>query len=60
MQLKFNRRKSASEYIGMKLIKLFILIAFFILVVFLLDKVNFPSPEKKIRKDITNEIIKLK
>jgi uncharacterized membrane protein len=60
MQLKFNRRKSAGEYIGMKLIKLFILIVFFVLVVFLLDKVNFPSPEKKIKTDVTNEIIKLK
>ena len=42
------------------IIKIVILCLILIGVIFLLDKVNFPSPENQIKKDITNEIIKLK
>jgi len=60
MQLKFNRQKSLGESLIHKMIK-FILLAFIIiLLIFLLDKFNFPSPQKNIKEDITNEIIKLK
>ena len=60
MQLKFNRQKSLGESLMHKMIK-FILLAFIIIVlIFLLDKFNFPSPQKNIKEDITNEIIKLK
>ena len=31
----------------------------FIFVIFLIEKINFPSPEKKYEIDITNEIKKL-
>ena len=31
----------------------------FIIAIFLIEKVNFPSPEKKFEIDITNEIKKL-
>ena len=60
MQLKFNRTSSLKESIAKKLVK--VLLVFFVIafIVFLLDKFNFPSPEQNYKKDITNEIIKLK
>ncbi len=60
MQLKFNRQKSLKESIIQRLLKLIVFIGFFVVIVFLLEKINFSSPEKKINTDITNEIIKLK
>ena len=60
MQLKFHNQSSIGQTIGRKLIKVLLVCLFLVFVVFLLDKVNFPSPKKNIKKDITNEIIKLK
>tara|TARA_B100001093_G_scaffold342522_1_gene327369 strand:+ start:75 stop:203 length:129 start_codon:yes stop_codon:yes gene_type:complete len=40
-------------------IKIFFIIIIFIFVIFLIEKINFPSPEKKYEIDITNEIKKL-
>tara|TARA_X000000368_G_scaffold267820_1_gene212175 strand:+ start:71 stop:253 length:183 start_codon:yes stop_codon:yes gene_type:complete len=60
MQLKFHNQSSIGQSIGRKLIKALLVCLFLVFVVFLLDKVNFPSPKKNIKKDITNEIIKLK
>tara|TARA_Y100001970_G_C13507818_1_gene496843 strand:- start:295 stop:432 length:138 start_codon:yes stop_codon:yes gene_type:complete len=38
-----------------------ILVAVIIFIaIFLIEKINFPSPEKNFNQDITNEIIKLK
>tara|TARA_A100001011_G_scaffold387268_1_gene464753 strand:+ start:601 stop:726 length:126 start_codon:yes stop_codon:yes gene_type:complete len=38
-----------------------IVIAFILMIaIFLIEKINFPSPEKNFNQDITNEIIKLK
>ena len=42
------------------MIKLIILCLFLVLFIFIIDKFNFPSPENEIKKDITNEIKKLK
>jgi len=60
MQLKFKKQES----IGQSLVKVLIKILLFCLVVtfaiFLLNKVDFPTPKKNIKEDITNEIIKLK
>ena len=58
MQLKYNRQQS----LGSSLIKTFIkvlIIIVFIFAIFLIEKINFPSPEKKYEIDITNEIKKL-
>ena len=59
MQLKYNRQSS----IGSSLIKIFVKLLFaivvFIIAIFLIEKINFPSPEKKYNIDITNEIKKL-
>ena len=60
MQLKFNNRNTIRESIGKKLLKGVIIVVTIIFAIFLIEKINFPSPEKTIKKDITNEIIKLK
>mgnify|MGYP001263696208 CR=1 FL=1 len=60
MQLKFNRQKSLRESIIQKIIKLIIISAILIVIVFLLEKINFSQPDKEFNTDITNEIIRLK
>ena len=59
MQLKYNRRLSIGSSIIKTLLKLFLVIVFFIFVIFLIEKISFPSPEKKYQIDVTNEIKKL-
>ena len=59
MQLKYNRQSSLGSSIIKTLIKLLFAVVVFILVIFLIEKVNFPSPEKEYNIDITNEIKKL-
>ena len=60
MQLKFNRNQSVKEIMFKKLAKILIACFFLTAIIFLMDKINFPSPETSIKKEITNEIIKLK
>ena len=60
MQLKFSNEPSLKQSIISKLIKTIIFTAVLILIIFLIDKINFPYPQKEIKNDITNEIIKLK
>jgi|TARA_B110000211_G_C13905788_1_gene476093 phosphotransferase system glucose/maltose/N-acetylglucosamine-specific IIC component len=59
MQLKYNRQESFGSSIIRTTIKLFFAIIVFIFVIFLIEKINFPSPEKKYEIDITNDIKKL-
>jgi flagellar biogenesis protein FliO len=59
MQLKYNRQQSLGSSIIKTLIKLLLAIIIFIFLIFLIEKINFPSPEKKYEIDITNEIKKL-
>jgi len=59
MQLKYNRQSSIGSTIIRTLLKLFLLIVIFIFVIFLIEKINFPNPEKKYQIDVTNEIKKL-
>ena len=59
MQLKYNRQSSLGSFLFRIFIKIFILIIIFIIVIFLVEKINFPSPEKKYEIDITNDIKKL-
>tara|TARA_B100000963_G_scaffold304328_1_gene278082 strand:+ start:3446 stop:3631 length:186 start_codon:yes stop_codon:yes gene_type:complete len=60
MQLKYNRQRSLGSTLVSLLIKL--ILALFLLVagIFLIEKINFPSPNKNYKIDITNEIKKLK
>tara|TARA_B100001093_G_scaffold461675_1_gene476321 strand:+ start:1983 stop:2162 length:180 start_codon:yes stop_codon:yes gene_type:complete len=59
MQLKYNRQPSLGSSIVKTLIKLLLAIILLIVVIFLIEKITFPSPEKRYEIDITNEIKKL-
>ena len=59
MQLKFNRQSSLGSSIVRTLFKLVLLNVVIIFAIFLIEKINFPSPEKKYQIDVTNEIKKL-
>ena len=59
MQLKYNRQTSLGNSIVRTLIKLLLAIIVFIFAIFLIEKISFPSPEKKFEIDITDEIKKL-
>ena len=59
MQLKYNREPSLGSSIVKTLVKLLLAIIIFIFIIFLIEKISFPSPEKKYNIDITNEIKKL-
>ena len=59
MQLKYNRKPSLGNSIIKIIVKLLFLIVIFIVAIFLIEKVNFPSPEKKYDINITNDIKKL-
>ena len=56
MQLKYNRQRSIGGSIVKILIKLLLAIIIFIFAIYLIEKISFPSPEKKYEIDITNEI----
>ena len=59
MQLKYNRQSSLGNTLFKIILKLLIAIVLFIVAIFLIEKVNFPSPSKKYDIDLTNEIKKL-
>ena len=59
MQLKYTRKPSLGNTLLKTIIKLLFVIVFFILAIFLIEKVNFPSPSKKYDIDLTNDIKKL-
>jgi|TARA_A100001388_G_C28682937_1_gene457290 flagellar biogenesis protein FliO len=59
MQLKYNRQPSLGSSILKTLFKLILLIVILIFAIFLIEKISFPSPEKKYQIDVTNEIKKL-
>tara|TARA_B100001248_G_scaffold175077_1_gene132828 strand:+ start:2006 stop:2185 length:180 start_codon:yes stop_codon:yes gene_type:complete len=59
MQLKYNRQPSLGSSIIKTLLKLLLIIVILIFAIFLIEKVSFPSPEKKYQIDVTDEIKKL-
>ena len=59
MQLKYNRQPSLGSSIIKTLLKLLLIMVIFIFAIFLVEKISFPSPEKKYQIDVTNEITKL-
>jgi len=60
MQFNYNSRISAKVSNKKKIMNFFLYVLAFLLVLFLLSKFNFPAPKQEIKKNITNEIIKLK
>ena len=59
MQLKYNRQPSFGSSLIKILLKLLLVLIIFIFAIFLIEKVSFPSPEKKYQIDVTDEIKKL-
>ena len=59
MQLKYNIQQSLGSSILKLLIKIFLVAVIFVITIFLIEKISFPSPEKKFDIDITNDIKKL-
>ena len=60
MQLNYNSRFSSRVSTKKKILNFFLYPLVILLVLFLLSKFNFPAPKQEIKKNITNEIIKLK
>jgi uncharacterized membrane protein len=59
MQLKYNRQPSIGSSIIKTLLKLLLVVVVLIFAIFLIEKISFPSQEKKYKIDVTNEIKKL-
>ena len=60
MQLKLNRQKSIGQSLFRTTIKFALFVILLLTFFFIVEKVDFPSPNKKFKIDISNEIIKLK
>ena len=60
MQFNYNNRLSTKSSIKKKLINLFLGVAVLLIFLILLSKFNFPAPKQEIKKNITNEITKLR
>ena len=60
MQFNYNSPFSSKVTTKKKILNFFLYLLAFLLVLFLLSKFNFPAPNQEIKKNITNEIIKLK
>ncbi len=59
MQLKYNRQPKIGNTLLKILLRIVLAIVIFIVAIFLIEKIQFPSPEKKFKIDVTNEIKKL-
>jgi hypothetical protein len=60
MQFNYHGRLTSKVSIKKKIITFFLYILAFLLILFLLSKFNFPAPKHEIKRNVTNEIIKLK
>jgi len=60
MQFNYNSRFRSRTLIKKKIIIFLLYVLALLLALFLLSKFNFPAPKEEIKKNITNEIIKLK
>ena len=60
MQLKYNRSQSIGSSIFRILIRIILILIIIVAGIFLIEKINFPSPKQNYKIDITNEIKKLK
>ena len=60
MQLKYNRQRNIGSSLIRILIKVVLFLILMIAAIFLIEKINFPSPKQNYKIDIPNEIKKLK
>jgi len=57
--MQFTRKTSLSKSVTGLLIKLILILLVFIGIIFLLNKMDFPTPSKTIEKIISNENFKI-
>ena len=60
MQPRLNLRAKNNSSLSGIAIKGLVIIVFISLVFYLVDKIDFPSPQSETKEDVTNQIIKLK
>ena len=60
MQFNYNNRFAPKKSLTKKIINFFLCALALLFILFLLSKISFPAPKQEIKKNITNEIIKLK
>ena len=60
MQLKYNRQQNVGGILARFFFKLILLAIILVVGIFLIEKINFPSPDKNYQIDVTNEIKQLK
>jgi len=60
MQFNYNSLSTRKLSLKKKLVNILLFFLAALFFIFLLSKFNFPAPQKEIKKNITNEIIKLK
>ena len=60
MQFKYNNDFTTKRSAKKKIINFFLFILTMLFALFLLSKFDFPAPKQEIKKNITNEITKLK
>ena len=60
MQFNYNNRITSRKSGKKKIINFFLFALALLFILFLLSKISFPAPKQEIKKNITDEIIKLK
>jgi len=59
MQFERNTRAGSTKLLIKLLIKLIMLVLFVLIAIILIDRIDFPAPEKKIEKIVPNENFKI-
>ena len=59
MQFERNTRAGNLNFLTKLVIKLILLILFVLIAIILIDRIDFPSPNKKIEKVVPNENFKI-
>ena len=59
MEFKRNTRNSGLSSVGKLVVKILIFLILIFIAVVLIDKIDFPAPNKKIEKIISNENFKI-
>jgi len=60
MQFNYNKISTRKISVKKKIVNVLLYTLALLCVIFVFRKFNFPAPQKEIKKNITNEIIKLK
>ena len=60
MQHRLNTRSRNSNPIAKISIKIIVIFSFLAIIFYFVEKIQLPSPQKEIEKDVTDQIIKIK